>query len=111
MTQEEAIRKLRFYRRYVYDRAAETMWFPQQSSVFTTSVYGSFLVDELIRKIYHSGADPIFLVGQMYTQLDDVLSESDDDHFVTHEFAAIMEAECGNILRFLQSEEAKNAED
>lgn len=110
MTAEEGISKLRRYKRFVYGRKMEKVYFPQKSYVFTVCAYGSFLVDELIRKIRYSDADPIRIVGQMYTEFDYVLGESDDDHFVTHDFAALMEEECGKILQYLKFEEGKNAQ-
>ena len=110
MTAEEGISMLRRYKRSAYGRQTDKIWFPQRSYAFTACVYGSFLVDELIRKIRSSGADPIHIVGQMYMELDEVLAESDDDHFATHDFSAMMEEECGKILRYLKFEEEKHAE-
>ncbi len=70
------------------------------------------MIDEIIRKLQYSQADPIDVVSDIRSKLDEVLGDSDDDHFITHEFARSLEYEAGNILRYLRdkerNEDAKN---
>lgn len=114
MTREEAISLLRRYRRTVYRYDPKFIAFHKWDILFQTCVHGRFLVDEMIRSIRHSEGGPIETVYDIYSKLDEVLGESDDDHFETHRFAALMEDEAGNILRYLkivekeQNENAKN---
>ena len=111
MTREEAISLLRRYRRDVYRYNEKTVIFPKRNAYFKICVYGCFLVDDLIRKIMHSYDDPIRVVSHRYSELDEILGDSDDDHFETHAFAALMEYECGNVLRYLTTVERKKNED
>ena len=104
-TREEAVSLLRRYRRDVYRSRPKRELFTmkQYDAVVYSCVYGRYLVDELIRRIRCTDEPPIHVVYDLYSALDDVLSESDDDHFETHRFAAIMEHEAGNILRYLKT--------
>lgn len=111
MTREEAVSLLRRYRRDVYRYNPKFIFFAKQNSLFKTCVYGRFLIDEMIRRIRHSDEDPIETVYDIYSDLDWILGESDDDHFETHKFAAVMEYEAGNILRYLKTVERKRNED
>lgn len=111
MTREEAISLLRRYRRDVYRYNEDHVIFPKRNAYFRTCVYGKFLVDELIRKIRETDGDPIRTVGRIYSELDYILGDSDDDHFETHRFAALMEYECGNVLRYLRTIERTENED
>lgn len=65
----------------------------------------------MIRKIRHSDEDPVEVVHGIYSNLDWILGESDDDHFETHRFAALMEYEAGDILRYLKTIEKEQNED
>lgn len=111
MTREEAISLLRRYRRTVYRYNSKLVVFPKRDTLFQTCVYGRFLIDEIIRKIRYSKDGPIETVYDIYSDLDLVLGESDDDHFETHKFAALMEHEAGNILRYLKTVEKEQNED
>ena len=111
MTLEEAISLLRRYRRVAYRYNAKFIIFPKRNTLFQTCIYGSFLIDEMIRKIRCATDDPIEVVYKIYSDLDWVLGESDDDHFETHRFAALMEHEAGNILRYLKTGEREQNED
>lgn len=111
MTREEAISLLRRYRKAVYRYNPKFIIFTKQNAMFRTCVYGKFLVDEMIRKIRYSDKDPIKVVYGIYSNLDWILGESDDDHFETHRFAALMEHEAGNILRYLKTIEKEQNED
>ena len=105
MTREKAISALRRYKRTAYRCNDTLVIFPmKRSSYWITCVYGQYLVDALIGRIRNSSLDPIEVVGQLYSDLDTVLGESDDDHFETHQFASIMEYEAGNIMRYLKGE-------
>lgn len=111
MTREEAISLLRRYRRAVYRYNAKLIVFPKRDALFRTCIYGRFLIDEMIRKIRCAKDGPIEVVYKIYSDLDRVLGESDDDHFETHRFAALMEHEVGNILRYLKTVEKEQNED
>ena len=111
MTREQAISLLRRYRRDVYRYNSNYVLFAKRNTFFQTCVYGRFLIDELIRKIRHSAKDPISVVSGIYSDLDEVLGDSDDDHFQTHRFAAMVEYEAGNILRYLRTVEKERNED
>lgn len=111
MMREEAISLLRRYRRTAYRYNSRFIVFAKQNTVFQTCVYGRFLIDEMIRKIQYSKEDPIEIAYGIYSGLDWVLGESDDDHFETHRFAAMMEHEAGNILRYLKTVEKEQNED
>ena len=108
-TREEAVSLLRRYRRDVYRSRPKRELFTmkQYDAVVYTCVYGRYLVDELIRRIRCTDEPPIHVVYDLYSALDDVLSESDDDHFETHSFASLLENECGDILRYLKHMEAE----
>lgn len=110
MTREEAISLLRRYRRDVYRYNEKFVIFPKQNVHFKICVYGRFLVNDLIRRIADSHEDPIRVVSHRYSKLDEVLGDSDDDHFETHRFAALMEYEAGNVLRFLETVERRKNE-
>lgn len=105
MTREEAVSLLRRYRRTVYRYNPKFTPFTKRDTLFQTCVYGRFLIDEVIRKIRCAEDSPIEVVCDIYFNLDLVLGESDDDHFETHRFAALMEQEAGNILRYLKTVE------
>ena len=77
---------------------------------FLNEVYTNYLIDELIRRIRKSDDPPLTVVYDLYSMLDDILAESDDDHFHTHGFASILEHECGNILRYLKDKEDDETE-
>lgn len=111
MTREEAISLLRRYRRTAYRYNPKFIVFPKRDTLFQTCVYGSFLIDEMIRKIRYSADGPIEVVRDIYSSLDWVLGESDGDHFETHRFAALMEHEAGNILCYLKAIEKEQNED
>lgn len=111
MTREEAISLLRRYRRTVYRYNPKFVLYTKQNALFQKCVYGRFLIDEIIRKIRYSQAGPIDVVYDIYSKLDWILGESDDDHFETHKFAAVVEYEAGNILRYLKSVEKEKNED
>lgn len=111
MTREEAISLLRRYRRTAYRYNSKLVVFPKRDTLFQTCIYGRFLIDEMIRKIRCAEDGPIEVVYGIYSDLDWVLGESDDDHFETHRFAALMEHEAGNILRYLKIVEKEQNED
>lgn len=111
MTREEAVSLLRRYRRDVCRFNPRFFTMPQRNVLFRNCVYEKFLLDELIRRIRHSTEPPIDVVYDVYSMLDDILSESDDDHFETHRFAAELEREAGQILRYLKMKEKENKED
>lgn len=111
MTREEAVSLLRRYRRDVYRYNERFLIFAKRNATFQICVYGRFLIDEMIRKIKDSSEDPIRIVGRFYSKLDEVLGDSDDDHFQTHRFAAMVELEAGNILRYLTTIEKERNDD
>lgn len=111
MTREEAISLLRRYRRAVYRYNPKFILFAKRDALFHQCVYGKFLIEEMIREIRYSDEDPIEVVCGIYSYLDWILGESDDDHFETHRFAALMEHEAGNILRYLKTIEKEQNED
>lgn len=76
-----------------------------------TCVYGRFLIDEIIKKLMYTDRDPIRVISDIYSWLDEILGDSDDDRFITHKFAAIVEYETGNILRYLRQKEKEKNED
>lgn len=108
MTREEAISLLRRYKRDFYDYDKKLFVLTREKMLFKISVYGRFLCDELISKIRNSKDGPIEVVYDYYSMFDDILSESDDDHFETHNFARILEHEAGHILRYLRKKEEEN---
>lgn len=109
MTREEAVSTLRRYRRLVFRYDDKFILFPKKNALFRECVYGKILVDEIIMRIRESDDDPIRIVSQLYSQLDFILGDSDDDHFETHAFAALMECLTGDILQYLQKiEKEKN---
>lgn len=111
MTREEAIMLLRRYRRDVYRYNEKTLMFPKRDHVFQVCVYGRFLIADMIRSILESPEDPIRVASGYYARLDEILGDSDDDHFETHRFAATMEHEAGNVLRYLRYMEKEKNED
>lgn len=109
MTREEAISLLRRYKRDVYGCDRKLFDFRGEKTRFKISVYGRFLCDRLICEIRNSKDGPIEVVHDYYSMFDDVLCESDDDHFGTHNFARILEYEAGQILRYLRKEEENDS--
>lgn len=111
MTQEEAISTLRRYRRSVFRYDEKIVPFPKKNALFKECVYGKILVDEIIRRIREFDDDPISIVSRLYSKLDFILGDSDDDHFETHTFASLMEYLTGDILRCLKRIEKEKDED
>lgn len=106
MTREETVLLLRRYAREAYRyQTGGYVLCAKRNADYQAAVYGRFLVEELIRSIRRSAEEPIRIVRSFYSALDRVLGDSDDDHFETHRFAARMEHEAGNVLRYLQSME------
>lgn len=105
MTREEAVSLLRRYRRDAYSYNPKCFARPKGDVEFRNYVYGRYLCDELIDAIRHSKEPPIDVVYDSYAMFDTILSESEDDHFETHSFAAVMEHEAGRILRYLKQKE------
>lgn len=111
MTRDEAVSILRRYRRSAFRFQEKYVIFPKRNALFRECVYGKILVDEIIRQIRESDDDPIRIVSRLYSKLDFILGDSDDDHFETHAFAALMEYLTGDILRYLQKIEKEKNED
>lgn len=111
MTRDEAASVLRRYRRSVFRYNEKYMIFSKRNTLFRECVYGKILVDEIIRRIRESNEDPIKVVSRLYSKLDSILGDSDDDHFETHAFAALMEYLTGDILQYLQKIEKEKNED
>lgn len=111
MTNEEAISLLRRYKRDVYRYNPKYILYAKQNSYFQKCVYGRFLIDQVIEKLQHTEKSVIYVVNRIYSQLDEVLGDSDDDRFITHRFAAVVEYEAGNLLRYLNTIEKEKNED
>lgn len=105
MTQDQAITYLREYRRFCGHVFNESALYRSMRIKHRDLCYRRYLVSELIQRINDSDDDPIRTVEDVIAELDFVLGESDDDHFVTHRFAAAMEYEAHYILRYLRAKE------
>lgn len=111
MTCDEAVSLLRRYRRDAYTYNSSFLTMKDRDTLFVYGVYGRFLVEELIRRIKAGRESPVDVVHDFYTMMDDMLCETDDDHFETLRFARRMEHETGNILRYLREKEKENEHD
>ena len=69
------------------------------------NVYLNGLWGILMDQIRDSPYDPITVVANYYYEMDDILAMSDDDHFVTHRFASVMENAAHDIMSFLMEQE------
>lgn len=105
MTCDEAVSLLRRYRRDAYTYNPRFLAMKERDALFVNQVYGRFLAEELIRRMKASEKSPLTVVHDFYTMMDDMLCETDDDHFETLRFARQMEHETGNILRYLREKE------
>lgn len=75
------------------------------SRYITSGVEHSFieeLLSTLIERIRNSNQDPITEVASYYYEMDEVLATSDDDHFITHNFASFMENKAHDIMNYLR---------
>lgn len=72
---------------------------------FECNVYLDGLVNILIHDIYTLNVDPVTIVADMYYRFDDVLAESEEDHFVTHNFCAYMEYLTHDMYNYLCKKE------
>ena len=104
MTGDEAVALIQDYRRNEYCHRGSVLCIKQDVHLKRCAL-GRYLCAELIRAIRASRKNPIHVVHDIYRMLDDVLCESDDDQFEVHEFAAMMELEVANILRYLKMKE------
>lgn len=105
MTQDQALTYLREYRRFYCHTFNESSMLWHMNSDYKSLCYRRYLVSMFIHKINNSKVDPIRIVDQFISDLDYILGESDDDHFITHQFAAILEYEAYCILRYLKQKE------
>lgn len=110
MTGDEAVALIQDYRRNEYRHRGSVLCIKQDTHLKKCAL-GRYLCTELIRAIRASRENPIHVVHDIYRMLDDVLSESDDDQFEVHEFAARMELEAADILSFLKAKEREKYED
>lgn len=101
VTKEEAVS---FLRRYRQSLCVHRRCLSCSKNHFQICVYRDFLVSELIRRIRadESVIDPVKIVDWYYSWFDYILGESDDDHFVTHDFAARMALETERIRKALR---------
>lgn len=107
MTGNEAIEWLRKYRRSI-PRFNYGFGILHKDSEFLKQSFEQFIVIDLIDKIrMHPNEDPIQIVYQLYSDMDYVQSHSDDDHFITHNCASMMENIARDILRYLREKEIR----
>ena len=68
-------------------------WNLQNDGEFLASVYADILAEELIEEIRIAPqSKPVsHILAECHDFYDRILSESDDDHFITHRFAGLME--------------------
>ena len=107
LTKEQAIAWLAVWRdcrvpKYNLDFSIRTK---RGISSGTESAYISHLLNTLIERIRESNDDPLTVVGRFWYAMDEILATSDDDHYITHQFAGFMENETHRILNFLQRKE------
>ena len=102
MTKARALYILREYRRRVIRNEPHHFNYPRHDPWYRDWIYEMGLVEELIARVKCSDRPPMDVIGDFYRMLDDVLAESDDDHILTHQFAAKMEFNCGIILRYMK---------
>ncbi len=110
MTREEAIYWLRRYRRSI-PRFNYGFGVLRNNPEFLYQSFEQHIVATLIDKIQiFPNRDPINIVYRVYVNLDEVLSCSDDDHFITHNCASMMERITRDILRYLREKEIRKHE-
>ena len=108
MTNERAEYLLRRYGRECCDYNPRYFTMAWRDALLRRCVYRNFAVRELIRRIRQGDRSPLETVYALYSELDDVLAESDEDAFLTHQFAAEMENEVGDILRYLKRKDEED---
>lgn len=77
---------------------------------YEEEAYTRYLCRRLIEDVCRSEEDPILVIRRLYWMLDDVLSESDEDHFITHSNCSRMLNIVGGILERLRKEERRRNE-
>lgn len=107
MTKDQAVAYLRDYRKFCGHVFNESALWNQLRVNYRNLCYRRYLISVLIQRIKDSDYDPIYTVQHTVWELDNILGESDEDHFITHKFAAVMESEACFILRYLKAMEGE----
>ena len=111
MTREEAIWWLRKYRRDIPKFNYSWYGVLRKNAEFIHNGFEQYLVMEVIDRIQKEpDRDPIAIIKDIYDMTDDVLSESEDDHFITHNCASMMELIARDMLRYLREKELRKHE-
>ena len=110
MTRDEAIWWLRKYRRgipkYNYNYGVL-----RNNPDFLYQSFEQHLVKEAIDRIESQpDKSPTEVIWELYSMLDQVLAESDDDHLITHNYASMMELIARDMLRYLREKEIRKHE-
>lgn len=104
LSRDEAITCLRIWAAQNIPR--HNLYFSMMSKTEITSgvehVYLTGMIGQLIELIRESDEDPVSVVAGYYQEMDDVLSTSDDDHFITHRVAGYLENASHDVLLFLK---------
>lgn len=80
--------------------------FDSATTPFMENIFLEGLVNEIIKQIDETpSVDPLTIVGNLHYMFDEVLAESDDDHFLTHRFAAYNERAANDIYWYLKKKE------
>ena len=104
LTRDEAIVCLRIWSAQNIPR--HNLYYSMMSKTEITSgvenAYLTGMIGQLIELIRESDEDPVSVVAGYYSDMDEILSTSDDDHFITHRVAGYLENAAHDVLLFLK---------
>ena len=104
LTRDEAITCLKIWSAQNIPR--HNLYYSLMSKTEITSgvenAYLTGMIGQLIELIRESDEDPVSVVAGYYSDMDEILSTSDDDHFITHRVAGYLENAAHDVLLFLK---------
>ena len=104
LTRDEAITCLKIWS--VQNIPRHNLYYSLMSKTEITSgvenAYLTGMIGQLIELIRESDEDPVSVVAGYYSDMDEILSTSDDNHFITHRVAGYLENAAHDVLLFLK---------
>jgi len=104
LSREDAVRCLKIWAEHNIPR--HNLYYSVMSKTEITSgvehAYLTGMIEQLIELVRESDEDPVSVVYGYYQEMDDLLSTSDDDHFITHRVAGYLENAAHDVLLFLK---------
>lgn len=104
LTRDEAVTCLKIWASQNIPR--HNLYYSLMSKTEITSgvenAYLTGMIGQLIELIRESDEDPVSVVAGYYSDMDEILSTSDDNHFITHRVAGYLENAAHDVLLFLK---------